>query len=142
MPGSRRTKLRGVLQASCCLKRSDCCLPPTPVYFLEDSRRFYELLSPVLLLLSLTVLQLRPTSVRSSGGSVYSVSCSDCSATYVGETGSEEDKKQESSKMETNEIRAVIEYLCKKGMSPKEIYEDMVDTLREDAPSYSTVKNG
>ncbi|UYV63007.1 hypothetical protein LAZ67_2002824 [Cordylochernes scorpioides] len=24
------------------------------------------------------------------------------------------------------------------GMSPKEIYEDMVDTLREDAPSYST----
>ncbi|UYV73413.1 hypothetical protein LAZ67_10003098 [Cordylochernes scorpioides] len=26
------------------------------------------------------------------------------------------------------------------GMSPKEIYEDMVDTLREDAPSYSTVK--
>ncbi|UYV84840.1 hypothetical protein LAZ67_X003669 [Cordylochernes scorpioides] len=48
----------GVLQASCCLKRSDCCLPPTPVYFLEDSRRFYELLSPVLLLISLTVLQL------------------------------------------------------------------------------------
>ncbi|UYV75229.1 hypothetical protein LAZ67_12002992 [Cordylochernes scorpioides] len=42
--------------------------------------------------------------------------------------------------METNEIRAVIKYLCKKGMSPKEIYEDMVDTLREDAPSYSTVK--
>ncbi|UYV64930.1 K02A2.6-like [Cordylochernes scorpioides] len=58
MPGSRRTKLRGVFQASCCLKRSDCCLPPTPVYFLEDSRRFYELLSPVLLLLSLIVLQL------------------------------------------------------------------------------------
>ncbi|UYV82241.1 hypothetical protein LAZ67_21001435 [Cordylochernes scorpioides] len=54
----RRTRLRGVLKASCCLKRSDCCLPPTPVYFLEDSRRFYELLSPVLLLLSLTVLQL------------------------------------------------------------------------------------
>ncbi|UYV63654.1 hypothetical protein LAZ67_2005195 [Cordylochernes scorpioides] len=55
----RVTKLRGVLQASCCLKRSDCCLPPTPVYFLEDSRRFYELLSPVLLLLSLTALQLK-----------------------------------------------------------------------------------
>ncbi|UYV82910.1 hypothetical protein LAZ67_22001356 [Cordylochernes scorpioides] len=42
----------------CCLKRSDCCLPPTPVYFLENSRRFYELLFPVLLLLSYTVLQL------------------------------------------------------------------------------------
>ncbi|UYV63571.1 hypothetical protein LAZ67_2004744 [Cordylochernes scorpioides] len=42
--------------------------------------------------------------------------------------------------METNEIRAVIKYLCKKGMSPKKIYEDMVDTLREDAPSHSTVK--
>ncbi|UYV63554.1 hypothetical protein LAZ67_2004645 [Cordylochernes scorpioides] len=27
-----------------------------------------------------------------------------------------------------------------RGMSPKEIYEDRVDTLREDAPSYSTVK--
>ncbi|UYV63911.1 hypothetical protein LAZ67_2005982 [Cordylochernes scorpioides] len=40
-----------------------------------------------------------------------------------------EDKKQESSKMETNEIRAVIKYLCKKGMSPKEIYEDMMHTL-------------
>ncbi|UYV70185.1 hypothetical protein LAZ67_7002111 [Cordylochernes scorpioides] len=51
-----------------------------------------------------------------------------------------EDKKQESSKMETNKICALIKYLCKKGMSPKEIYEDMVDTLREDAPSYSTVK--
>ncbi|UYV85088.1 hypothetical protein LAZ67_X004533 [Cordylochernes scorpioides] len=50
-----------------------------------------------------------------------------------------EDKKQESSKMETNEIRAVIKFLCKKGMSPKEIYEDMVDTLREDVSSYSTV---
>ncbi|UYV84510.1 hypothetical protein LAZ67_X002412 [Cordylochernes scorpioides] len=47
-----------VLQASCCPKRSDCCLPKTPVYFLEDSRRFYEFLSPVLLLLSLTMLQL------------------------------------------------------------------------------------
>ncbi|UYV70030.1 hypothetical protein LAZ67_7001535 [Cordylochernes scorpioides] len=29
------------------------------MYFLEDSRRFYELLSPVLILLSLTVLQLK-----------------------------------------------------------------------------------
>ncbi|UYV75941.1 hypothetical protein LAZ67_13001872 [Cordylochernes scorpioides] len=62
--GSRRKKLRGVLQASCCLKRSDCCLPPTPVYFLEDSRRFYELLSSVLLLLSLTVLQLESLPIE------------------------------------------------------------------------------
>ncbi|UYV80949.1 hypothetical protein LAZ67_19002257 [Cordylochernes scorpioides] len=30
--------------------------------------------------------------------------------------------------------------MCKKGMSPKEIYEGIVDTLREDDPSYSTVK--
>ncbi|UYV61968.1 hypothetical protein LAZ67_1007216 [Cordylochernes scorpioides] len=51
-----------------------------------------------------------------------------------------EDKKQESSKLETNEIRAIIKYFCKKEMWPKEIYENMVDTLREDAPSYSTVK--
>ncbi|UYV69304.1 hypothetical protein LAZ67_6003193 [Cordylochernes scorpioides] len=62
MQRSRRTKLRGVLQASCCLKRSDCCLPPMPVCFLEYSRRFYQLLSPVLLQLSFTVLQLDPSS--------------------------------------------------------------------------------
>ncbi|UYV63048.1 hypothetical protein LAZ67_2002940 [Cordylochernes scorpioides] len=43
---------------NCCLKKSDCCLPPTPVCFLEDSGKFYELLFLVLLLLSLTVLQL------------------------------------------------------------------------------------
>ncbi|UYV79024.1 hypothetical protein LAZ67_17000664 [Cordylochernes scorpioides] len=42
----------------CCLKRLDCCLPPRPVYFLEDSGKFYELLSPVLRPLSFTVLQL------------------------------------------------------------------------------------
>ncbi|UYV64161.1 CPNE9 [Cordylochernes scorpioides] len=58
-----RTKLRDGLQASCFLKRSDCCLPPTPVYFL-DSRRFYELLSPVLLLISLTVLQLSMIKIK------------------------------------------------------------------------------
>ncbi|UYV84709.1 hypothetical protein LAZ67_X003155 [Cordylochernes scorpioides] len=56
----------------CCLKRSDCCLLPTPVYFVEDSRKIKQLLSPVLLLLSLTVLQLRlKTSV--TGGAVKDV---------------------------------------------------------------------
>ncbi|UYV84697.1 hypothetical protein LAZ67_X003125 [Cordylochernes scorpioides] len=42
----------------CCLKKSDCCLPPTPVYFLEYSRRFYQPLCPVLRPLSFTVKQL------------------------------------------------------------------------------------
>ena len=42
--------------------------------------------------------------------------------------------------MEETEKRAVIKYLLKKGMSPKEIHEDMVDTLGDDSPAYSTVK--
>ncbi|UYV76490.1 hypothetical protein LAZ67_14000659 [Cordylochernes scorpioides] len=41
-----------------------------------------------------------------------------------------EDKKQESSKMETNEICAVIKYLCKKGMSPKEILKKWVAAFK------------
>ncbi|UYV63965.1 hypothetical protein LAZ67_2006164 [Cordylochernes scorpioides] len=45
--------------------------------------------------------------------------------TQLATNGSEEDKKQESSKKETDEIRAVIKYICKKGVSPKEIYENM-----------------
>ncbi|UYV65666.1 RASGRP1 [Cordylochernes scorpioides] len=57
--GGRHRQVPPGGQASCCLKRSDCCLPPTPVYFLEDSRKFYELLSPVLLLFFFTVLQLK-----------------------------------------------------------------------------------
>jgi transposase len=44
--------------------------------------------------------------------------------------------------MEKVEIRAVIKYLCKKGMSPKEIHEDFMDTLGKKSPSYRTVKNG
>ena len=36
------------------------------------------------------------------------------------------------------EVRAVIKYLCKKGMTPKAIYEDFIKTLG----SYRTVKNG
>lgn len=35
---------------------------------------------------------------------------------------------------------AVIKYLPKKSMAPKEIYEDMVETLVDDTSSYSTVK--
>jgi transposase len=42
--------------------------------------------------------------------------------------------------MEKMEIRAVIKYLCKKGMSPKEIHKDFMDALRKVCPSYSTVK--
>jgi transposase len=44
--------------------------------------------------------------------------------------------------MEQVEIRAVIKFLCKKGMSPKEIHEDFMDTLGKESPSYSTVNNG
>jgi hypothetical protein len=44
--------------------------------------------------------------------------------------------------MEKVEIRAaVIMYHCKKGMSPKEIHEEIMDALGEQFPPYSTVKN-
>ena len=36
-------------------------------------------------------------------------------------------------------MRAVIKYLCKKGMTPKEFHEDFVKTLGNESPSYSTV---
>ena len=36
--------------------------------------------------------------------------------------------------------RAVIQYLHIKGLTPKEIHEDMVATLRDNAPSYSIVR--
>ena len=36
--------------------------------------------------------------------------------------------------------RGIIRYLHLKGLSPKEIHEDMVITLGDDAPSFSTVK--
>ena len=39
-------------------------------------------------------------------------------------------------------IRAVIKYVCKKGMPPKEIHEDFIETLRKESSSYSTVKKG
>ena len=38
------------------------------------------------------------------------------------------------------EVRAVIIYLCKKGMAPKEIHEDSMKTLRNESLSYITVK--
>ena len=37
-------------------------------------------------------------------------------------------------------MRAVIKYLCKKGMTPKEIHDDLMKTLGNESPSYSTVK--
>ena len=36
--------------------------------------------------------------------------------------------------------RAVIQYLHKKGLTPKDVHNDMVATLGKDAPSYATVK--
>ena len=42
--------------------------------------------------------------------------------------------------MEKVEVRAVIKYLCRKGMSPKEIHEDFMKSLGKDSPYYSTVK--
>lgn len=38
------------------------------------------------------------------------------------------------------EHRAVIKYLLKKGMSFTEIYDDMLDTLGEGCPSYTTIR--
>lgn len=42
--------------------------------------------------------------------------------------------------MEKIEQRAVIKYLFKKKLTPKEIHEDMSTTLGESVPSYTTVK--
>ena len=36
---------------------------------------------------------------------------------------------------------AVIKYFCKKGMPPKEIHEDFMETLGKESPD-STMKNG
>ena len=45
-------------------------------------------------------------------------------------------------KMEKLKIRAVIKYFCKKGKPPKEIREDVIETLGKESPSYnSTLKN-
>ena len=37
-------------------------------------------------------------------------------------------------------MRAVMKYLCKNGMTPKEIHEDFMKTLGNESPSYSTAK--
>ena len=41
-------------------------------------------------------------------------------------------------KMEKLEIRAVIKYLCKKGMPPKEIHEDSMENFGNESISNST----
>ena len=38
------------------------------------------------------------------------------------------------------EVRTVIKYNCKKGMSSKEIHECFMETLGKESPSYNTVK--
>lgn len=43
--------------------------------------------------------------------------------------------------MENSDVHTVIEYLQKKGLSPKEIHEDIVGVLDESAPFYQVVKN-
>ncbi|XP_073399608.1 histone-lysine N-methyltransferase SETMAR-like [Dendrobates tinctorius] len=42
-------------------------------------------------------------------------------------------------KMEKNKLRAVIKYLCLKKMSTKDIHSDLVETLGDSSPPYSTV---
>ena len=39
-----------------------------------------------------------------------------------------------------NAVSAVIKYFCKKGIPPKEIHEDFIETLGKEPPFYSTVK--
>ena len=43
-------------------------------------------------------------------------------------------------KMEKVEVRAMIKYLCKKGITPKEFHEGFMKTLGNESLSYSTVK--
>ena len=43
-------------------------------------------------------------------------------------------------KMEKLKIKVVIKYFFKKGMPPKEIHEDFMETLGKVSLSYSTVK--
>ena len=41
--------------------------------------------------------------------------------------------------MQKVEVRAVIKYFCKKGMSPKEIHDNFIKSLGDES-SYSMVK--
>ena len=43
-------------------------------------------------------------------------------------------------KMKKHKIREVIKYFSKKGMPPKEIQEDFMETLGKKTPSHNTVK--
>ena len=42
--------------------------------------------------------------------------------------------------MDEVDVRALIKYLCKKGMSHKEVHDDFIKNLGDESPSYSTVK--
>ena len=42
--------------------------------------------------------------------------------------------------MEKLEIRVFIKYFCKKGMPPKEIHENFMETPEKESHSYTTVK--
>ena len=44
-------------------------------------------------------------------------------------------------KIETLEIRGVIQFFCKKGMPFEEIHQYFMKTLGKESPSYSKVKN-
>lgn len=57
------------------------------------------------------------------------------------ETGVQKRRIRDFFTMEKLEIRGVIKYLHKKGLSGQEIHNDMVNVLGESAPSYATVKN-
>ena len=41
---------------------------------------------------------------------------------------------------EKNEHRTVIKYLFLKGLSGKQIHEDLQETMKDECPSYATVK--
>ena len=42
--------------------------------------------------------------------------------------------------LEKREFRAVIKYFCKKGIPPKEIHEDIMETLGKESPTHNTME--